>query len=78
MRHGLIPLLALSLLPITLVAQSDKKTITGQAAFADWNQEQPGVVRKITLADLPEPKPEEAVNNTPHVISRPAGAWPEV
>src|ERR1700721_767357 len=64
---------AAALLPSALAAQ---KTITGQAVFADWNQQQPGVRRKITLADLPEPKPEEAVNNTPHVIARPADAWP--
>src|ERR1700677_2256202 len=61
------------LLPAALPAQ---QTITGPAAFADWNQQQPGIRRKITLADLPEPKPEEAVNNTPHVIARPADAWP--
>jgi glucose/arabinose dehydrogenase len=60
-------------LPAALAAQ---QTITGQAAFADWNQQQPGVRRKITVADLPEPKPDEAVDNTPHVISRPADAWP--
>jgi glucose/arabinose dehydrogenase len=60
-------------LPAALPAQ---QTITGQAAFADWNQQEPGIRRKITLADLPEPKPQEAVNNTPHVISRPANAWP--
>ena len=64
---------AAMLLPATLPAQ---QTITGQAAFADWNQEQPGVLRKITLADLPEPKPDEAVNNTPQVVPRPADAWP--
>ncbi len=64
---------AAMLLPSMLPAQ---QTITGQAAFADWNQQQPGVRRKITLADLAEPKPDEAVNNTPHVIPRPAGAWP--
>jgi glucose/arabinose dehydrogenase len=61
------------LLPAALHGQ---KTITGQAAFADWNQQQPGLRRKITLADLPEPKPDEAVNNTPHVIPRPTDAWP--
>jgi glucose/arabinose dehydrogenase len=60
-------------LPAALPAQ---QTITGQAAFADWNQQQPGVRRKITLAELPQPKPDEAVNNTPHVIPRPADAWP--
>src|SRR5271165_7566313 len=66
-------LAAAMLLPATLPAQ---QAITGQAAFADWNQQQPGVRRKITLADLPEPRPEEAVNNTPQVIPRPADAWP--
>ena len=64
---------AATLLPAAAPAQ---QTITGQAAFADWNQQQPGVRRKITLADLPEPNPDEAVNNTPHVIPRPADAWP--
>ena len=64
---------AATLLPSAAPAQ---QTITGQAAFADWNQQQPGVRRKITLADLPEPNPDEAVNNTPHVITRPADAWP--
>jgi len=61
------------LLPPLLPAQ---QTITGEAAFADWSQQQPGVRRKITLADLPQPNPAEAVNNTPHVIPRPADAWP--
>jgi len=58
------------------VPMAAQQTITGQAAFADWNQEQPGVRRKITLSDLPEPRPEESVNNTPHLIARPEGAWP--
>ncbi len=59
-------------------AQSDSKpaVVTGQAAFADWNQQQPGIRRKITPADLPEPNPAEAVDNTAHVIPRPADAWP--
>ena len=64
---------AVTLLPVVLPAQ---QTVTGQAAFADWSQQQPGVRRKITLADLPEPKPEEAVSNNAHVIPRPADSWP--
>ena len=72
MRHGLIPLLALSLLPATIVlSQSDIKTVTGQAAFADWNQQEPGVRKKITVADLPAPNPAEAVSNTAHVMRAP-------
>ncbi|WP_263358337.1 PQQ-dependent sugar dehydrogenase [Acidicapsa ligni] len=66
-------LAATALLPTALLAQ---QVITGQAAFADWNQQQPGAHRKITLADLPQPKPQEAVNNTPHIVPRPADAWP--
>lgn len=76
MRHGIVPLLALSLLPVTLIAQSNTKTITGQDAFADWDKQQPGVRRKITVADLPAPNTAEAVNNTAHLIPRPANAWP--
>lgn len=61
--------------PVSLFAQSGT-VLTGQAAFTDWNQQSPGVRHKITLADLPEPNPEEAVDNTPHVIPKPADAWP--
>ena len=53
-----------------------QQLITGKAAFADWSQEQPGVHRKITVADLPEPKPEEDVSNRPTVVARPQNAWP--
>jgi glucose/arabinose dehydrogenase len=50
--------------------------LTGQPAFTDWSQQAPGIRHKITLADLPEPKPGESVNNQPDLIPRPAGAWP--
>ena len=73
--------LSLSLLATaTLLAASaaaQQPLLTGQAAFTDYNQQKPGVRHKITLADLPEPKPDEAVNNTAHVIMRPEGAWPK-
>jgi glucose/arabinose dehydrogenase len=75
MRFSSTAVLAAAAL-ILPAAVAPQQTITGQAAFADWNQQQPGVRRKITVADLPEPKPDEAVDNTPHVISRPADAWP--
>src|SRR5271154_141673 len=66
----------LAIAPTMLVPAQAQQIVTGQAAFADWNQQQPGVHREITLADLPQPKPDEAVNNTPHVVPRPANAWP--
>jgi glucose/arabinose dehydrogenase len=76
MHRVLLPtLLATVALPFSVSAQSGQ-VITGQAAFADWNQQQPGAHRKITVADLPEPKPAEAVSNQPHVVPRPENAWP--
>jgi glucose/arabinose dehydrogenase len=53
-----------------------KQPITGQSAFADWDKQQPGVRRRITVADLPEPRPEESVDNGPHLVARPKDAWP--
>jgi glucose/arabinose dehydrogenase len=61
------------LLPAALPAQ---QTITGKAAFAGYDQQKPGVRRKITVADLPEPNPTESVDNGPTVVPRPQGAWP--
>jgi hypothetical protein len=59
--------------PAALDAQP---TITGQAAFAGYSQQKPGVRRKITLADLPQRNPAESVDNGPVLVKRPDGAWP--
>ena len=59
-----------SVLPLSLSAQSTK-TITGQAAFADYSQQHPGVRRKITVADLPAPTPDESVDNGADMVPRP-------
>jgi hypothetical protein len=76
-RHEIINLcIRRNLLTGLMPAAIAQQTITGQAAFADWNQQQPGLRRKITLADLPQPKPDEAADNTPTVIPRPRDAWP--
>ncbi|HEY1648047.1 MAG TPA: PQQ-dependent sugar dehydrogenase [Terracidiphilus sp.] len=71
-----LPLFALLALAAPLLAQQ-QPLLTGQSAFTDWNQQSPGVRHKITLSDLPQPKPAEAVNNTAHIIPRPEGAWPQ-
>jgi glucose/arabinose dehydrogenase len=62
-------------LPAAAVAQPTK-TITGQAAFADWDKQVPGTRRMITVADLPEPNRKESVRNQPQIVPRPATAWP--
>src|ERR1700754_4420244 len=71
--QALAALVVATFLPSALHAQ---QTITGQAAFADYTQQKPGVRRKITVADLPEPNPSESVDNGPTLVQRPASAWP--
>jgi glucose/arabinose dehydrogenase len=66
-------LVASTVFPAALHAQ---QTITGHAAFAGYAQQKPGVRRKITVADLPEPNPDESVDNGPILVKRPDGAWP--
>jgi glucose/arabinose dehydrogenase len=56
--------------------QSGGKVITGPDAFADYTQQHPGVRRHITVADLPEPREAESVDNGPDLVPRPEGAWP--
>ena len=51
--------------------------ITGKAAFTSYKTESPGTFRKITVADLPEPNPSEAVSNAPTLTPKPADAWPK-
>ena len=70
-----LPTAALALTVLAACAQQ-QPLLTGQSAFTDWNQQAPGTRHKITVADLPEPKPEEAVNNAPKLIPKPADAWP--
>src|ERR1700712_1118477 len=71
--HALAALAFTAFLPWALHAQ---QTITGQAAFADYTQQKPGVRRKITVADLPEPNPSESADNGPSLVQKPEGAWP--
>jgi glucose/arabinose dehydrogenase len=73
-RRTLLTLASLTAIALPIVAQ--QPLLTGQSSFTDWAQQHPGVRHKITLADLPQPKPDEAVNNGPTVVPRPQNAWP--
>ena len=45
--------------------------------FSDYRSEKPGVMHRITVADLPKPFATEASNNGPKVVPRPEGAVPQ-
>jgi glucose/arabinose dehydrogenase len=47
---------------------------TGKDALGDWMTDAPGVRRKITPNDLPDPNPRESVYNAPRVVARPSDA----
>ena len=79
----LIPVL-LAAAPAVVLAQGATQgaaaathVATGQEAFSDYSQEKPGAMRRITVADLPEPYATDSVDNGPALVSRPTGAMPE-
>jgi glucose/arabinose dehydrogenase len=65
-------------LSATAPAQSAQQNsvLTGQDAFTDAAHEAPGTRRHLTVADLPDPAPDQSVDNGAHVVPRPANAWP--
>src|SRR5215469_7095528 len=75
MLDGLIPLLALSLLPASLAAQ-ESAVHSGQSSFHDWTQQKPGNRWHTTVADLPAPNEDESVDNGPTLVPRPKDGWP--
>jgi glucose/arabinose dehydrogenase len=44
--------------------------------FTDFRYEKPGTVRKITVADLPQPYATQSSDNGPQLVARPENAWP--
>ncbi|MFI4889921.1 MAG: PQQ-dependent sugar dehydrogenase [Steroidobacterales bacterium] len=76
-------------LPETPVARSPERPTSSMlsakldappptAPFTDFRYEHPGVVRRITVGDLPPPFATAAAANAAHIVSRPADAWPRV
>lgn len=73
----LFSVLALACAAVLPLPAQTGKIITGQAAFADYTQQHPGVRRKITVADLPAPNPRESVDNGADMVPKPKDAWPQ-
>src|ERR1700742_1795204 len=71
--HLVLAIFAVS--PLLTYGQATQP-LTGQAAFAEWQQEKPRVLRKLTVGDLPQPYATQSVRNQPHIVPRPQNAWP--
>lgn len=63
-----------------LWSQRSTNTVgTGQTiVFSDYRQQRPGVVHRITPADLPRPYATHSAMNSPRTVEKPADAWPQV
>ena len=48
-----------------------------QSAFSDFRSERPGVIHKVTVADLPAPFATTSASNSPQAVPRPADAKPQ-
>jgi glucose/arabinose dehydrogenase len=62
--------------PAAAVMDSPLKDPPPHPPFTDFRYELPGTVRKITVADLPQPYESKSAGNSPDVVARPANAWP--
>jgi glucose/arabinose dehydrogenase len=81
---ALLILMTAAIAPLPVLAQaatgqapSEGSTLTGKAAFSDFSNQRPGVTRKITVADLPQPYATKSVDNGPNLVPRPDKAWPQ-
>jgi glucose/arabinose dehydrogenase len=88
MRHSFLGILTILLAAMmsmvvyrTVSAARELRALSqtsGQAGpFTDYRMEKPGNVHHISTADLPQPYATPAVENHPHVASRPSQAWPQ-
>jgi glucose/arabinose dehydrogenase len=66
-------IIALLVLSIAPVARADAPR-AGTAAYGDWHNDAPGVVRHITPDAMPPPFATQSVARGPSVVERPAGA----
>ena len=60
-----------------LLTAAGRELLVGQAAFADYRSVKPGVLRKITAADLPAPYATPSATNRAQLVPRPADGWPQ-
>ncbi len=80
MKKIQLPLIGVTacLLGTAVFAQNKPKRLqTGQAAFTNWKQEEPGVSRRITIYDLPKPFATQSVDNGANIVPRPDKVWPQ-
>ncbi len=62
---------------LALADANPDKVLTGSAAFSTALTEKPGIFRKLTPADLPQPFATQSASNNSHIVARPEGMLPQ-
>jgi glucose/arabinose dehydrogenase len=75
---GVVFLIAGAAVALTVLLGVGKGPAVRGDVRTDYRGDKPGVVHRVTVADLPQPYATSSVDNGPDMISRPAGAWPQV
>ncbi len=65
-------------LPAYAAETETSGTVTGNAAFADWHADRPGLRRLIRPEDMPPPFATQSASNGATLVARPKGAMPKV
>lgn len=76
-KSPLAPLAVVTALFVLSAASAQNQVLTGQNAFTSYSSERPGVMRHLTVADLPKPYATKAVDNGAEIVARPQNAWPQ-
>ena len=63
-----------ALVAATALATTAAEFKSGKDAMGDWTDDEPGLRRKITIADLPEPYATDSTRNMPRPVKRPNNA----
>ena len=58
-------------------SSGDGNSPEGRGVFTDYRGQKPGMVHKITPADLPPPYATKSADRSPSLIRRPHNAWPQ-
>ena len=64
--------------PVRTAVAEKASILTGKEAMGDWTSDAPGIMRKITVQDLPPPSSNALAINRARVVDRPANAQPKV
>ena len=72
-----VALIGVALFVLDSNAGTGDEILTGQAAFVSSISVKPGLIRRVTVSDLPKPFATESVATKSRIVPRPEGVMPQ-